>query len=621
MGNVLRRGFGILAVVALVASCGGGSGDGNAAEPDATSCTVPADAALGAEGDVCADTGLRPSADGFSFENWGGPVAGDAVTVTTAIAIFGREAVCAKDTADGCVPFPAVKHWIDSTNLQIQGGRCEGMAVLSQRLHDGEEVHATLQADAQQTIDLSKPVVPVAASISRWWVSQGFERVLEATNKAAQMKPSEIAAQLVDAIGKKAGATIGIYANGSGHAITPIAVTRTADGNFDVLNYDNNFPGKVTTLKIDAAAETWTYDVGATNSGAASSVWSGGKGSMDFALMADREGEQKVPWSTDDRGATSKGSARITVSTGGASVAGLIITVGKDVIDSRDLTTVSNGVKVYPNRGGVGTGAMVEIPAGLSGVTVKPVVGEILDDNATTVNLVLAVDAPGPGSQIVRDELSGDDLEDGAYDDFTLSVSTDGDYESEFDVADDGAIDLGVAYEEESLGVTLEDGQDLELTDPEGEGDFAVNVTDAEGESLYKTSFDGTADDGELSTTSIDIDEATGKAVVEEQPIEPESVDTELLSVVDDGSPTEATTSSNADDEPEQTATTLTTTDDGNTGDSGKTPDTEAPANSADATDDTEAPQTTKATKAPPVTDAPSDTAADTGGDSGSGDD
>ena len=127
---------------------------------------------------------------------------------------------------------------------------------------------------------------------------------------------------------------------------------------------------------------------------------------MDFALMADREGEQKVPWSNDDRGATSKGSARITVSTGGASVAGLIITVGKDVIDSRDLTTVSNGVKVYPNRGGVGTGAMVEIPAGLSGVTVKPVVGEILDDSATTVNLVVAVDAPGPGSQIVRDELS-----------------------------------------------------------------------------------------------------------------------------------------------------------------------------------------------------------------------
>ena len=200
-------------------------------------------------------------------------------------------------------------------------------------------------------------------------------------------------------------------------------------------------------------------------------------------------------------------------------------------------------------------------------------------------------------------------------------MSTDGDYESEFDVADDGEIDLGVAYEEESLSVTLEDGQHLELTDPEGEGDFAVNVTDAEGESLYEATFDGTADDGELSTTSVDIDEATGKAIVEEQPIEPESVDTELLAVVDDGSPTEATTSSNADDEPEQTATTLTTTDDGNTGDSGKTPDTEAPANSADATDDTEAPQTTKATKAPPVTDAPSDTAADTGGDSGSGDD
>jgi hypothetical protein len=304
-----------------------------------------------------------------------------------------------------------------------------------------------------------------------------------------------------------------------------------------VLVYDNNFPGKVTSLSVDPETETWSYDVGATSAGAVSTVWSGGKGSMDYALMADREGDQKVPWSSDDRSATTKGSARITVTTGGASYAGLIITVGNKTVDSRDLSTMTAGIKVYPNRGGdissVGTGAMVEIPAGLKGVKVTPVIGDLVDPNQTSVDLVVGIDAPGPGSQLVTDTLSGADLEDGMYDDFSLDVSTDEGYDAMLDVVSDGDIEVGVAYEEESLDVTLEEGQDLAVSDPEGEGDLSIDVSSDTGESLYEAAFDGTDDDGVPSTTSLDIDENTGDAMIDDEPLQAEEVNNDLIAIAE----------------------------------------------------------------------------------------
>jgi hypothetical protein len=164
---VKHRFAALVPFVLFVSACGGGSegGSGDATAETEDCAGIPA-AELAASGGLCSDTGLRPVDGGFSFANWGGPVAEDAVTVTTATAIFGEAAVCARMSAAGCVPFPAVQHWIDGTNLQIQGGRCEGMAVLSQRIHDGGDTAEQLQAAAVRTADLEKKTKSVAASIS-----------------------------------------------------------------------------------------------------------------------------------------------------------------------------------------------------------------------------------------------------------------------------------------------------------------------------------------------------------------------------------------------------------------------------------------------------------------------
>lgn len=551
MKPLVVRGTAMLAVVALVAACGGGGGGSDATGDDvkdvtAAECADVPEAELAVTGALCSDTGLRPVDGGFSFENWGGPVAQDAVTVTTAIAIFGEDGVCAQTTDTGCVPFPAVQHWIDSSNSQISGGRCEGMAVLSQRIHDGGDSPAQLQQQAARTADLKKETLPVAASISRWWVSQGFEPVIQATNRAWQLEPSEIVAEIDAAIKADAGATIGIYANGMGHAVTPIAVTITEDKTYAISVYDNNYPGEVTVLNVDPTTETWSYDVGAANSAEAASTWSGGKSTIDYVVMADREGMQMVPWSDNDRAERSKGSARISVSTGGKSLAGLIINVGSATIDTRDLSTVSNGIAVYPNRG-LGTGAMVEIPDGLADVKIRPVVGELLDPTVAAVDLVVNVDAPGPGSQLITDTVAGDDLTTESYDDFSLTVSTDQEFENALEVASDGEIEVGVAYEEEAADVTLEDGQSLSVVDDEADAGLAIEVATSDGEVVYEAGFDGASDTDEIGVSNVDVDEATGEVSVEVETVEPEAVNEEILSVT---AADEPATNDSAGDEP-----------------------------------------------------------------------
>ncbi|MFM8857998.1 MAG: hypothetical protein ACKOI2_12540, partial [Actinomycetota bacterium] len=110
-------------------------------------CTTPSED-LPTDGLICADSGLRPVTDGFSFENWGGPVDEDAVTLNTVAELFGVEAVCSELQGDMCTPVPAAVQWIESMNESIEGGRCEGMAVLSQRFAVGLNTPSELQDGA-----------------------------------------------------------------------------------------------------------------------------------------------------------------------------------------------------------------------------------------------------------------------------------------------------------------------------------------------------------------------------------------------------------------------------------------------------------------------------------------
>ena len=493
-----------------------GSDDGEGFTWEAECVTPTAD--LPTEGLICADSGMRPVTDGFSFENWGGPVAEDAVTLNTAAELFGVEAVCAEIQDDTCTPLPAAQQWVEMMNESIEGGRCEGMAVVSQRMTVGLNTPGELQEGATLVADLQRDAGIVGETISRWWVTQALTTVQNFNYEAQQLTPTQIAEQLVVAIRNQDGVTLGFYSNGSGHAVTPIAVAYRADGILEVLNYDNNYPGQITTVIIDPSTETWSYDMAATNADVEADIWSGSTGTMDFTLMSVREEANPAPWSADDQSGETKGSARITISTRGRSVPGALITVGSDTIDTRDLSTVSNGIRVFPSRGSRGTGAIIEIPAGLDGVKIVPVIGDLIDTTATEIPILFAVDAPGSGSLLVRDTV---DASDTSYDDFVYEVSTGDDFVSSVDVAPDGAVEAAYAFGEELVEALLEDGQDLDIVDPAGEEAIDVAVTDEDGTELFASSFDGVDDDG-TEVTELDFNEDTGEMGVSDVPLDDE---------------------------------------------------------------------------------------------------
>jgi len=482
-------------------------------------CVTP-NADLPTEGLICADSGMRPVTDGFSFENWGGPVAEDAVTLNTAAELFGVDAVCAEIQDDLCTPLPAAEQWIELMNESIEGGRCEGMAVVSQRIAVGLNTPDEFQEGATIVADLQRDAGIVGETISRWWVTQTLTSVTNFNYEAQQLSPTQIAERLVDALRNQDGVTLGFYSNGSGHAVTPIAVSRTSDGVLEVLTYDNNYPGQITTVVIDPSTETWSYDMAATNADVEADIWSGSTGTMDYTLMSVREEANPAPWSADDQSGETKGSARIMISTRGRSVPGAIITVGSDTIDTRDLSTVSNGIRVFPSRGSRGTGAIIEIPAGLDGVKIVPVIGELIDTTATEIPLLFAVDESGSGSLLVRDTV---DSSDSSYDDFVYEVSTGDNFVTSVDVAPDGAVEAAYAFGEELVEALLEDGQDLDIVNPAGEEAIDVVVTDEEGTELFSSSFDGVDEDG-TEVTELDFNESTGEMEVSDLPLDDASL-------------------------------------------------------------------------------------------------
>jgi len=547
------------AVIALVlASCSGGDAEPEA-EPVDVSTTVAAVAEdtttevdmgidfdwdaecaegagddLPAEGGVCADSGLRPETGGFSFENWGGPVEADAVTVEHAVAMFGVEATCARDDADGCVPYPAVTQWIESMNSGMEGGRCEGMAVLSQAINDGYMSVADLQDAAAVTADLERDAPAVAANISYWWATQSLPSIADFNESTRSMSPVEIARDVARALREREGVTLGIYFEGGGHAVTPIAVTWDGEATIDILVYDNNYPGAINRVAIDTTSETWSYAGAALNPDEVSDGWSGSTGTMDYTLMGVRQGEQVPPWAEGD-GADE--SVRVSVNTAGRSIAGVEVTVGGVVIDSRDLSSAAEGVRIFPSRGRIGTGTTVEIPAGLTDVTVRPIAGDqespwfapqrlcngpCPDDSEDLVDLILDVDMPGAGSLHIEDELTAG-VE--GSEPFALKLSTAGPFQATLDVADGADVQAAYALGDQSLDMSLEDGQDFGIVQNGDDGAFDLDVYDAEGAILYELLFDGDLDGETLAGLLFDIDEETGELILGEDLWEAEELD------------------------------------------------------------------------------------------------
>ncbi len=233
-----------------------------------------------------------PVNDSFSFENFGGGEAPADLTVNMARRLYGDDQVCSDVTDNKCTPYPVILQLIQQANKSMQGGLCEGLAVLSLRLAGDLNTLASYQG-TDTVADLIKEDPALLSEIAYWYVTQFAVEVQQEASSFLEMSPKDLAEVLLYDFSQAesgrphTGFTIGIYSDHGGHAVTPYRVEQTEDG-YRIFIYDSNWPNVERWIDVDD--DGWAYALAATNPGEEASAWSGGVGTMELTPMKIRSG-------------------------------------------------------------------------------------------------------------------------------------------------------------------------------------------------------------------------------------------------------------------------------------------------------------------------------------------
>jgi hypothetical protein len=226
---------------------------------------VPATAAAGT---IVADNGFRPEPNGFSFPNYGDEEGYANLDASELERLFGP-GVCLAGGQGRCVLTPVARTYLQVFNEGSADGHCFGFATLAELIFKGYlprfgySALAAFDPNAGTTFALGiERNRRLQRSIARAFTFQNLPAVAERTLIGT---PKEILAALLhgglDPKSKEIW-TFEIFQYGmkAGHAITPYAIENAGDGVYQVLVYDNNWPGDgERRLEIDTKANTWSY--------------------------------------------------------------------------------------------------------------------------------------------------------------------------------------------------------------------------------------------------------------------------------------------------------------------------------------------------------------------------
>ena len=207
--------------------------------------------------------GFDPRAHGFSFANYNNAAATN-LTPAEMMRLFGRS-VCEPSDAGACALTPVAQEWMDEQNRSMDIGHCEGMATLATLLHQGTFPVADFQPGATNAFALTRSP-RLEREIALWWTTQTVSDLLTEDCPPAAQTVEALERSFRQGSGEAYVLALWTLVNGEqegGHAVTPIAIERSADGGANqasVLLYDNNFPGETRRLRYtDLATGAWTY--------------------------------------------------------------------------------------------------------------------------------------------------------------------------------------------------------------------------------------------------------------------------------------------------------------------------------------------------------------------------
>jgi hypothetical protein len=283
-----------------------------------------------------ADAGFRPDRNGLPFENYGGVLSGgDTPTNLTAhdVQLMFGDGVCADAKLRRCDLIPEAQAWLDTTNRQMAGGHCYGFSVLAELLWQRKLNARTLGAAV--TTDLNIDNNPALQRLIAYdWALQLLDSV---QSKRTTGTPNQILAKLRKVLRPNPSETytIGLWKHDgtAGHAVTPYAVENQGGGKFNVLIYDNNWPGETRAISFDTKANTWTYDA-AVNPSAPDELYEGNADTKTLALFPTSPGLgtqpcpfcAKVPTKPSSSGGGAPNTQEISLLGGTTNHANLIVT-------------------------------------------------------------------------------------------------------------------------------------------------------------------------------------------------------------------------------------------------------------------------------------------------------
>lgn len=269
-------------------------------------------------GEYISDLGFRPDYDGFSFPNYGDDVKTVNLTADDLRRMFGDEA-CAAIENEVCYLTPAGEQWMESVNSGMNGGHCEGMAVLSNLFYTGKANPNDFGSASVPELELEGNE-PLQREIAYWFTTQATQ---PARLGIVEQTPSGVVNTLMNALaaGPEGSETyaVGFYKRDrtGGHAVTPYAIEDRGDGIYWIMIYDNNYPGVARAIEVDTNADTWFYS-GSTNPSEPADDYEGDAETftLELAPIEPRLDQQVCPFcgdSADDtdtsRGSTSAATA------------------------------------------------------------------------------------------------------------------------------------------------------------------------------------------------------------------------------------------------------------------------------------------------------------------------
>ena len=274
--------------------------------PESVDVTEPAGPPA-CEAPGCVETGFLSDPDGFSFANWSDT---GALNAGSLVDMFGEKAVCIDGGAEDCLLSPSADQWLTQANSAMTVGHCEGMAVLAQEIFQGTRSLEAYNSNAPFTFALDQSG-RVVESIEQLWASQLFPDLQAEAAKFRKMEPGEIAERLSSSLEAGTTYSMGLYASpGVGHTVTPTAVRYLGSG-WEVLLYDNDFPGLEQVLYVSEDGSRWEYQPRDSNGDAIGSSSSGGIGSIDLAPLEERSFPQAPPFAPARSASTDTSSARL----------------------------------------------------------------------------------------------------------------------------------------------------------------------------------------------------------------------------------------------------------------------------------------------------------------------